>query len=143
VARADEDVVARERFPELQANPGEFQAILAHNGLGGQTSFTDEQKLLIYRNTKNWRPPLRAGGDAYRFQLRTANAIPGRFFITGTIDGQGAIKVQSTPVSWIADLPGCRDAHRYPHGPVAVEDLQAGDVVWTLDRTGARVPAQC
>src|SRR5687767_11129770 len=40
IARGDEMELAQQRFPELQANQEEFQAILNHNGLSGQTSFT-------------------------------------------------------------------------------------------------------
>jgi len=47
IARDDEATLAQQRFPELQTNQDEFQAILNHNELAGVTSFTDEQKLLI------------------------------------------------------------------------------------------------
>src|SRR5437867_2823570 len=49
VARDDEGVLALQKFPDLQADQEEFKAILAHNGLSGSTTFTDEQKLLIYK----------------------------------------------------------------------------------------------
>jgi hypothetical protein len=52
VARADELDLARQHFPELQANAEEFNRILAHHNLTGQTTFTDDQKLLIYRDHK-------------------------------------------------------------------------------------------
>src|SRR5215216_5486522 len=44
--------LAIQRFPEIQANAEVFQAILAHNGLSGVTTFADEQKLLIYGEYK-------------------------------------------------------------------------------------------
>lgn len=145
VARADEDVVARERFPQLQANPEEFQAILAHNGLGGLTAFSDEQKLLVYREHKKLAAiPFELAGDVYRFQLRTANAnqLEG-FYITGTIDGQGKIDVQERAPGFV-DCPICLAARTRidtPHGPMAVEDLQIGDMVWTLNQAGERIAA--
>jgi hypothetical protein len=145
VARADEGELARERFPELQANPEEFQAILAHNGLGGQSTFTDEQKLLVYREHKKLAAiQFELAGDAYRFQLRTAdtNTLEG-FFVTGTIAGQGRIEVQESTPGFV-DCPICLAAGTRidtPRGPVAVEDLLAGDVVWTLNRAGERVSA--
>ena len=52
IAREDELTLALQRFPELQANAEEFQTILKHTGLGGMTTFTDDQKLLIYREHK-------------------------------------------------------------------------------------------
>ena len=144
VARADEDEVARERFPELQANPEEFQAILGNNGLSDQSTFTDEQKLLIYREHKKLAAiQFELSGDVYQFQLRTADANQQGFFITGTIDGQGRIDVhESTP--GFVDCPICLAAGTRidtPHGPVAIDDLRVGDVVWTLNRAGERVPA--
>lgn len=144
VARADEDEVARERFPELQANPEEFQAILENNGLSGQSTFTDEQKLLIYREHKKLAAiQLELAGVVYQFQLRTADSNQQGFFIKGTIDGQGAITIQERTPGFV-DCPICLAVGTRidtPHGPVAVEDLQAGDVVWTLNRTDERVPA--
>ena len=52
VARDDELSLALERFPELQANQEEFQTILAHSGMSGLVTFSDEQKLVIYREHK-------------------------------------------------------------------------------------------
>ncbi len=52
IAREDEMVLARGRFLELQANQEEFQVILSRNRLSGVTTFTDDQKLLIYREHK-------------------------------------------------------------------------------------------
>ena len=144
VARDDEDVVARERFPELQANPEEFQAILAHNGLSGLSAFSDEQKLLIYREHKKLAAvQFELAGDGYQFQLRTADANQQGFFIKGTIDGRGAIDGQERTPGFV-DCPICLAARTRidtPHGPASVEDLQSGDVVWTLNRAGERVPA--
>src|SRR5207253_8997761 len=52
IAREDETDLAKQRFPDVQANAEEFQAILAHAGLSGLSTFTDEQQLLIYREHK-------------------------------------------------------------------------------------------
>src|SRR3990172_3247705 len=72
IAREDEMVLARQRFPELQADPAEFQAILNQNGLTGLTTFTDEQKLLIYREHKKLAAIFfELAGDRYRFQIQT------------------------------------------------------------------------
>lgn len=143
VARDDEVALARERFPEIQANAEEFQAILEHTGLGGMTSFTDQQKLLVYQEHKKLAAiPLELAGETYRFQLRTADTstLQG-FYITGTIDSQGRIEEQERTPGF-ADCPICLAARTRidtPHGLVAVEDIQPGDLVWTLDRAGERV----
>jgi len=144
VARSDEGALAQERFPELQADQDEFQAILEHNGLSGQTAFSDAQKLLIYQEHKKLAAiPFELAGDVYKFQLRTAGANQQGFFITGTIDGQGKIEVQERTPGYV-DCPVCLALHTQidtPQGPVAVEDLRAGDIVWTLNRAGERVTA--
>ena len=144
IARDNEGQLAIERFPEIQANPEEFQAILAHNGLSGLTSFTDAQKLLIYRDYKKLNAiQLELAGDRYQFQLQTADAKQQGFAVKGTIDGQGKVTVQERIPSYAA-CPICLAAQARidtPHGPVVVEDLKVGDVVWTLNRSGQRAPA--
>src|SRR5690349_3508286 len=72
IARSDEGTLAQQAFPELQANQEEFQAILAHNGLSGATTFTDEQKLLIYQQHKRLTAiRFELTGDKYQFQIQT------------------------------------------------------------------------
>ncbi len=144
VAHDDETDLARQHFPELQANAEEFQAILAHTGLSGLTTFSDEQQLLIYREHKQLAAvQFEMAGADYQFQLQI-EANPGEgFLITGLIDGQGAITVQNqTPT--IPTCPICLAGQTpmdTPRGPVAVEDLRTGDLIWTMDRAGARVAA--
>jgi hypothetical protein len=144
VARADELDLALERFPELQANTEEFQAILAHNGLSGLATFSDEQKLLIYREHKKLAAiHFELSGDEYRFQLQVAKTEGEGFLVTGTIDGNGKITVLERQPG-IATCPICLAKHTLidtPQGPVAVEDLRVGDAIWTADATGTRVPA--
>jgi len=144
VARADEADLARQRFPELQANPEEFQAILSHNGLSGLTAFSDEQKLLIYREHKKLGAiGFEPSGEGYQFQLQIADQDGQGFVVTGEINSRGAITVQQREPT-IATCPICLAAHTRidtPAGPVAVEDLRAGDAVWTVDTAGARLAA--
>jgi hypothetical protein len=161
VARANEMDLALQRFPQLQANPEEFQAILSHLSLSGATSFTDEQKLQIYRQHKRLAavyftlaaPASRTSGNGYQFQFQIKDSSGQGFIINGFIDGAGTVTVQARQPS-IATCPICLAAHTLiatPRGQVAVEDLRAGDVVWTLDGQGksravpilktARVPA--
>ena len=91
----DETVLAQGRFAELQANQEEFQAILNHNGLSGTTTFTDEQKLLIYREHKKLNAIyFELAGDKYQFQIQTGTEGQQGSLITGTIDGNGSIEIQ-------------------------------------------------
>ena len=144
VARGDEDELALQRFPELQANAEEFTAILAHNDLSGQTEFSADEKLLIYREHKKLAAILfELTSDRYQFQLQTDEGGGRGFLVKGWIDGQGSIEVEER-TSTVISCPRCLALHTLidtPNGPVAVEDLRVGDPVWTVNAAGERVPA--
>ena len=142
IAREDEGILAGQRFPEIQANVEEFQTILNHTGLNGLTAFTDEQKLLIYREHKRLNAVFfELADDVYRFQLQTGMEGQQGFFITGTIDGEGSIDIQnqesSFPVCPICLALGTR--MDTPLGAIPVEDLRVGDLIWTTNLSGERV----
>ncbi|OGO39624.1 MAG: hypothetical protein A2W35_09170 [Chloroflexi bacterium RBG_16_57_11] len=141
VARMDELELAKQRFPELQANAEEFNAILEHNNLKGVTSFTDEQVLRIYQEHKKLAAvQFTLDQASYRFQLQSAKGEGNGELISGMIDGQGAITVQQRePI--IATCPICLAQGTLidtPTGPIPVESLYPGMQVWTLDRRGLR-----
>ena len=142
VAREDEMSLALQRFPELQANQEEFQAILNHNGLGGLTTFTDDQKLTIYREHKKLNAIyFELVGDRYQFQIQTGLEGQQGDVIKGTVDGNGSIEVQERKPGFPA-CPICLAAGSLidtPSGPVAVENLNVGDSVWTVNKAGERV----
>lgn len=144
VGTGDEMGLARQRFQQLQENQEEFQAILARNGLEGLSSFIDEQKLLIYRDHKKLTAVyFELVGDKFQFQIQTGTEGQQGFFIKGTIDGKGSIDVQEREDSF-PSCPICLAENTLidtPQGAVAVQDLQAGDVVWTMNSAGERVPA--
>jgi hypothetical protein len=144
IQQGDETALARQRFPELQANQEEFQAILNHSGLSGLTTFSDEQKLLIYREHKRLAAVLfEPSGDAYHFELKVEESPGQGFIIKGLIDGSGTITVQERQATYL-DCPICLASGTLidtPDGPVPVEGLREGDAVWTVDSTGARVSA--
>jgi hypothetical protein len=145
IAREDEMVLARQRFSELQANQEEFQAILNRNGLSGVTTFTDEQKLLIYREHKKLRAIyFELTGDTFQFQIQTGSEGQQGSFITGTIDGNGSIEVQKQDQSFPA-CPICLATGTLidtPQGQIAIEELQVGDLAWTVNASGDRVFAR-
>lgn len=144
IARAEESDLAIQRFSEIQANPEVFQAILAHNGLSGTTSFTDEQKLLIYREYKKLNAIyFELAGNKYSFQIQTGAESQQGSVITGTINSSGKIDVLKKEQSF-PTCPICLAAGTLidtPRGPVRVEDLRVGDSVWTLNAAGERVAA--
>jgi len=142
IARADEADLVTQQFPELQANPEEFQAILRHNGLSGSTTFTDDQKLLIYREHKKLNAIFfELVNDKYQFQIQTGSEGQQGSFITGTIDGTGSIEVQKQEPGF-PTCPICLAEGTLidtPGGPVPVENLRVGDPVWTMNGSGERV----
>jgi len=145
VAREDEMVLAQARFPELQANQGEFQAILSRNGLSGTTIFADDQKLLIYREHKKLNAiRFELAGDTYQFQIQTGVEGQQGSLIAGTVDGNGSIDIRKRE-SGFPSCPICLAAGTRidtPRGAVAVENLRVGDPVWTMNEAGERVSAK-
>ena len=146
VPLGDEMELALQRFAELQANPEEFAAILANNDLAGLATFSDDQKLLIYREHKKLAAiQFEATAGGYQFQLQVAETAGGAKLtgelVSGLIDGQGAITVQDRKPS-IATCPICLAAGTLidtPAGPRPVQSLRPGTLVWTVDRAGRRV----
>ncbi|MDO8635564.1 MAG: Hint domain-containing protein [Dehalococcoidia bacterium] len=136
-----EEKNALNQLPIIRANEAEFTAILEHLGLPNRTEFTDEEKLLIYREHKKltYQVQMTVSGDLYRFTLRVWEG-PGER-IEGTIAPWGEIKVLKREPSFntcpiclvrgtLIDTPG---------GPVPVELVYKGMTVWTVDNKGNRV----
>lgn len=142
IARAEEPDLALQAFPDLQANQEEFQAILEYLGLGGQTTFTDEQKLQIYREHKRLNAIVfQPAGDKYQFQIQTGSEGQQGTVITGTIDGGGSIEISQREAGF-PSCPICLAGGTLidtPRGAVHVEDLEVGDPVWTQDEAGRPV----
>ena len=144
VAREDEMTVAVQRFPELQSNQEEFQTILNQIGLAGATSFSDDQKLLIYREHKKLNAIyFELVGDQFKFQIQTGSEGQQGEIITGTVDGNGSIDIQDRTPGFPM-CPICLAAGTLidtPRGAIRVEELRVGDQVWTMNEAGERVPA--
>lgn len=142
LGRGDELGLALQRFPELQANPEEFNGILTHNALTGLSTFNNDQKLLIYREHKKLAAlQFTLTADGYSFQLQVAKTEGKGEIITGSIDGQGRITIQQRTPSF-ATCPICLAAGTLidtPTGPIPVQNLRVGTIVWTMNSAGARV----
>ena len=144
IAHDDELTLALQRFPDLQANQEEFQTILKHTGLGSVVTFTDDQKLLIYRDHKKLNAVyFELVVDKFQFQIQTGMEGQEGFIVKGTINGNGSVDVQQRESSFPA-CPICLAAGTLidtPRGAVRVESLQVGDQVWTMNEAGKRVMA--
>jgi hypothetical protein len=133
---------AIDQFSAIQANQQEFQAILDYLSLGAKSSYTDEEKLLIYRQHKRLTRIIQMTAGAsgsFTFSLRTGEGQGLK--IDGTVSATGAIKVTSSTTSFNT-CPICLAAGTLigtPDGPLAVESVKVGTMVWTLDASGNRV----
>ena len=138
-----EQANALAQFPIIRANSAEFSAILEHLGLPDKADYTDQEKLLIYREHKEltYGIELTAAGDVYDFTLRTGGGQG--YLISGTITPSGTITVL-TQETVFNTCPIClaeRTLIDTPSGPIPVEELSRGMAVWSLDDSGKRILA--
>ncbi|HEV8468763.1 MAG TPA: Hint domain-containing protein [Candidatus Limnocylindria bacterium] len=145
VARGDEQALAHQRLPDIQKDAPTFSAILSHLGIAPAATYTGEQELAIYRDWKMLNAlrleSVSAGFHFLAIFSSAPNTQQGNR-VDGTIDQRGAITVASRTPSGPPPCPICLARGTRiatPRGDVAVEDLRAGDVVWTLDGSGARI----
>jgi hypothetical protein len=145
VARGDEAVLAFERFDEIHGDAEAFAAIIEHLGLNGRSSFTADQKLAIYRQWKALNAILlEADGEAsFRFDYL---ALPAEGEAgarsTGSIDAAGAISIDRQVAAGEPNCPICLSRGTQiatQLGPIAVQQLAIGDLVWSKDTTGRRI----
>jgi hypothetical protein len=142
VARADEGALAHERLPEIQKDAPTFNAILAHLGIAGASSYTSDQELAIYRD---WKMLNKIGLEQVSggFHFLAIFGTPQQASrVDGTIDQRGNVAVASRTPSGQPPCPICLARGTRiatPSGDIAVEDLKIGAVVWTLDAAGAKV----
>jgi len=126
-------------FPIIQNSTEEFDAIVGRTGL--QPPYTDESKLMIYREYKklNAIPLSPVTSGIYTFSLQIQNDDGGRR-MTGTIRTDGCI-LEEQAVPAFLTCPVCLAGGTFidtPDGPVTVEELEEGMPVWTRDPDGSR-----
>jgi hypothetical protein len=147
VAHGDEQQQAIEQFPLIQADAPTFTAILMVAGLSGRTTFSDADKLQIYREWKvlNAVDAQPLGSGLYRFDVTTeGDAASGKAtHYQGTVDAvSGQISVASQEEVFGVSCPICLARGTLidtPTGPRPVDELAVGDLVWTVDALGERV----
>lgn len=132
-------------FPEIRNDQPTFAAITEHAGWKGKTDFTDAEKAAIYRQYRKlrWAVRLEPAASGYNFKLAYFDNMHQGFLVMGVITPPDKIKVlQKEPARLQCPICLARGTRiDTPGGPVAVEDLRAGMLVWTLDSKNARVAA--
>lgn len=142
VARGDEAELAIEHFPEIQQDSTRFAAILEHLGWQGRTQFSDDDKLAIYRESKQLNAIyLDPVDDSYAFRISVNENAGHAHNLSGDIDVHGRIVVRKQELG-IATCPICLPgdaAIATPDGDIAVRDVHKGTVVWSTDHRGQRI----
>ena len=132
---------AIDQFAAIQANREEFTAILTHLNLADKAGYTDDEKLQIYREYKklNGAVQVTATASGYTFTIRVGQNQGENY--QGTISASGLITVTATTPS-INTCPICLAEGTLidtPDGPVPVEKLQQGMMIYTQDDAGKKI----
>jgi hypothetical protein len=131
------------QFDTIKTNDQEFTAIIKRIRLDRKTDYTQEEKLLVYRQHKLLTKIIdfSLNSDGFNFVIRVGENQGQK--ITGTISNTGNIKVTKTESSFNT-CPICLSNGTMietPNGQVPVELLNTGDTVWTAGTGGERIAA--
>ncbi len=144
VARqGQEEKNALEQFPTIRADAAEFTAILDHMGLPDRDAYSDQEKLLVYREHKklSYAMQMTPTGNGYRFVLRTGQGQGYRYEGTITPSAEIAVLKQETSFNTCPICLAAGTSIGTPGGQVPVTGIREGMSVWTVDTSGNRVSA--
>jgi len=130
-------------FPAIQSSQDEFSTILTHLNLSRKSDYTDEEKLLIYREHKILTLGVQIIGTASPYSYLVYTGEGQGYKISGTIAASGEITELNREPSFNTH-PICLakgTAIDTPLGLIPVEDLRLGMLVWTEDASGERIEA--
>jgi len=131
----------QQRLLAIQAGDAQtYQAILDHHGLTG--TLTEAQQMAVYTDYKQLAAlPLTTAGDRYGFDYHVSQGASKEPVRTiGLIDRYGSISVQSRVPGMFA-CPICLTGGTLidtPNGPVRIDRLEPGAIVWTTGVSGVR-----
>jgi hypothetical protein len=137
ISHGDEQEKAIEAFPAIQNDTAEFATITARLEL--RPPYSDEAKLEIYREHKMLRavPLTPRDADSYTYTLALGDESDGRR-VAGVISTGGRIREESSEKAFLT-CPICLAAGTLiatPSGPVPVEEIREGTIVWTAGAGG-------
>ena len=129
-------------YPEILKDRDTFDAIAKHLGLKNGSEPSDDEKLALYREYKRlrWAVQFEPLDDKYKFTVGVKSK-DGDFRIEGTVDRQGKIDVLNKEATHLS-CPICLATNTRidtPAGPIAVQDIKVGVLVWTLDAKNNRI----
>jgi hypothetical protein len=132
------------QFPKIKSIQSEFSVILAYLNLPEKNDYTDNEKLLIYREYKKlmFAVQMTASEQGYNFDLRVGQGYGER--IQGTIKTSGEIQEASREASYNT-CPICLVKGTLidtPQGQIPVEQLSKGMMIRTIDDSGNRAATE-
>ena len=132
---------ANTQFPTIKSNQAEFSAIIAYLNLPDKADYTDNEKLLIYKEHKKltYSVQMIAAAGGYNFDLRVGQGQG--WTVQGIIKTSGEIQ-ETSRVTSFNTCPICLVKGTLidtPQGQIPVEQLIKGMVVWTTDDSGNRI----
>jgi hypothetical protein len=131
------------QYPQIQAQPDLYAAIVAHEHLP-LSALTDAQKLTVYRAYKLLKAlALTQNGNDYAFDFLARKQSAGPIQrVKGTVRIDGVVAVTSSTLSGPPPCPICLAASTLiatPGGDVRVTDVVPGMTVWTASVDGKRI----
>ena len=145
IAHEDEQQLAQRRLPEIQLDPETYAAILHRLGLSADADLTAPDVLSVYREWKLLNAvalTLAKTGFAFDLIFETDPGLGQGRREAGMIDWRGAITVAVEEHAFLVSCPICLARGTLidtPNGAIRVDQLRAGDRVWTLDASRRRV----